>query len=376
MQDFLARLGVQDRVVLIGDIRQHQGVEAGRPFEQLQEAGMKTAKLDEIIRQKEPQLKLVVEHLARGETAAGLGVLKAEGRITQIADRQDRIQAIAQNYASNPERTLIVSPDNKSRRDLNQAVRSELQARGGVGREGHSLRVLVPRQDITGAERAWAACYQVNDVVRYTRGSARLGLERDSYARVVATNLQENTVTVEKASGEAATYNPNRLAGVAVFRPLELEFSAGDRVQFTSPNRELGVPNRQLGTLQAVSSDGDLSVKLDDRERIVNFNIRENPHLDHGYAVTSHSSQGSTTDRVLINIDTDTHPDLINSRLGYVSVSRARLDAQIFTNDAAALEKGLSHDDGKTSAVDFKQDWFTQEIPQDSSPEHRLSIDE
>ena len=50
MREFIARLGPNDRVLLIGDTRQHQGVEAGRPFEQLQEAGMRTSKLDEIVR--------------------------------------------------------------------------------------------------------------------------------------------------------------------------------------------------------------------------------------------------------------------------------------------------------------------------------------
>src|ERR1700722_8174413 len=39
MREFLVRLGPHDRVLLIGDLRQHQSVEAGRPFEQLQEAG-------------------------------------------------------------------------------------------------------------------------------------------------------------------------------------------------------------------------------------------------------------------------------------------------------------------------------------------------
>jgi hypothetical protein len=51
-----ARLGPDDRVLLVGDIRQHQGVEAGRPFQQLQEAGMRTARLDEIVRQQDPAL--------------------------------------------------------------------------------------------------------------------------------------------------------------------------------------------------------------------------------------------------------------------------------------------------------------------------------
>jgi ATP-dependent exoDNAse (exonuclease V) alpha subunit len=54
MREFLSRLGPNDRVLPIGDTRQHQGVEAGRPFEQLQEAGMRPARLDAIVRQKDP----------------------------------------------------------------------------------------------------------------------------------------------------------------------------------------------------------------------------------------------------------------------------------------------------------------------------------
>jgi len=75
MREFLARIGANDRVLLIGDIRQHQGVEAGRPFEQLQEAGMRTAKLDEIVRQQDPALKSAVEMLATGQVSAALDAL-------------------------------------------------------------------------------------------------------------------------------------------------------------------------------------------------------------------------------------------------------------------------------------------------------------
>jgi ATP-dependent exoDNAse (exonuclease V) alpha subunit len=37
-------------------------------------------------------------------------------------------------------------------------------------------------------------------------------------------------------------------------------------------------------------------------------------HFDHGYAVTSHSSQGLTEDRVLVNMDTNTFSELLNPR--------------------------------------------------------------
>jgi hypothetical protein len=73
MQSFLEKIGPQDRVLLVGDTRQHQGVDAGKPFEQMQETGMRTSQLDQIVRQKDPELLRAVEHLSRNETAIGIG---------------------------------------------------------------------------------------------------------------------------------------------------------------------------------------------------------------------------------------------------------------------------------------------------------------
>jgi len=109
MRDFIERLGPHDKVLLVGDTRQHLGVDAGNPFEQLQQASMNTAQLDQIIRQKAPELLKAVEHLSRHETAAGIAILQHHGSITQIAEPQQTFDAIAKSYASRPERTLIVS---------------------------------------------------------------------------------------------------------------------------------------------------------------------------------------------------------------------------------------------------------------------------
>lgn len=87
MREFLSRLAPLDRVLLIGDTRQHQGVEAGRPFEQLQEAGMRTAKLDQIVSQKNPELKSVVEMIATGQVSAALDALQKQGRVREIPDQ-------------------------------------------------------------------------------------------------------------------------------------------------------------------------------------------------------------------------------------------------------------------------------------------------
>ena len=353
VRDFLVRIDPSDRVLLIGDVRQHQGVEAGKPFEQLVQAGMKTAQLDQIVRQKDPELLRAVEHLSRGEVAEGIFLLEQQGRVTEITDPRKRVAAMARSYAASPDKTLIVSPDNASRREINQAVRSELQALGIVRPENHALRVLAPRSDMTGADRTWAARYGADDVLRYQRGSNEIGIEKQSYARVVSVNPKENLLTVQKENGENVTYSPARLHGISAYRELERQFSVGDRLQFTVPNRELGVANRDFATVEQIK-DGQLSVRMDNG-KAVTFDANEMRHFDHGYAVTSHSSQGLTADRVLVNIDTTVHPELINIRFAYVSISRAAQDAQLYTNSASSLAPSLSHAVTKSSALSAEQ---------------------
>ena len=354
IREFLSRLGAHDRVLLIGDIRQHQGVEAGRPFEQLQEAGMRTARLDEIVRQQDPALKSTVELLATGHVSAALEALEQQGRVREIPNAEDRVRAIANTYVESPQNTLIISPDNASRRELNVAVREDLKLIGTLAPEDHTFRVLVQRQDMTGAERSWANHYEINDVVRYTRGSKAIGIGAGAYASVVAIDPPANLLTVEKPNHELATYDPRRLTGVSVYQEIDREFSVGERIQFTAPDKALGVANRDLAVIESIHPDGRVIAALSDNRRI-EFNAREHPHLDHGYAVTSHSSQGLTAERVLVHADTSVHPDLLNSRFAYVSVSRARHDAVVFTDDVAKLVPQLEADVSKTSALEINQ---------------------
>src|SRR5712664_2633294 len=104
------RLNHRDRGIFVGDTRQHQGVEAGKPFEQLQQAGMHTAQLDQIVRQKDLLLKEAVEQLARGKVREAVENLAQQGRVHEFANPQERMKAIAERYADCPENTLVVSP--------------------------------------------------------------------------------------------------------------------------------------------------------------------------------------------------------------------------------------------------------------------------
>jgi conjugative relaxase-like TrwC/TraI family protein len=352
MNEFLHRLKDDDRVLLVGDVRQHQAVEAGTPYQQLQEAGIQTARLDEIVRQKDPGLKEVVEQLSRGDMKGALEKLDSQGRVHEIADHGERLKEIAREYAKEPEGTLIVSPDNQSRVAINQIIHREMQARGQVDHSEHPMRVLIARQEITGADRQWAEQYDPGDVVRYTKGSKTHGIDAGEYTRVERVNAKENLLTVKRESGEEVSYDPRRLQGVTLYRETERAFSQGDRVQFTAPNREQHVANREMGTIEKIDASGNLQLRLDSG-RAVAFNVKENPHLDYGYAVTSHSSQGQTADRVLVHVDTEQAGEkLVNRRLAYVAVSRGRYDAQLYTNDKARLGETLSRDVSHQSAIE------------------------
>ncbi|MDR3410943.1 MAG: hypothetical protein P4L87_08390, partial [Formivibrio sp.] len=253
--------------------------------------------------------------------------------------------------------------------EINNVIRAELQVFGVVSKENHSMSVLTPRSGMTSVDRSWAARYQPDDVLHYTRGSKEQGIERGSYATVVSANHKENQIPVQKPDGQQATYDPKRLQGIAAYREIDRDFAQGDRIQFTANNRELAVSNRYMGTIEQIDSN-QVSVKMDGaKERTITFDTAQMWHFDHGYAVTSHSSQCLTADRVLVNMDTKVYPELINTRFAYVSISRASEDVRIYTNDVAVLSERLSTDVTKTSAVDLQNTMSNQ--PTTSKPRPR-----
>jgi ATP-dependent exoDNAse (exonuclease V) alpha subunit len=351
MHAFLERLNRYDRVLFVGDMRQHEAVEAGRPYAQLQEAGLRTARLDEILRQKDPVLKETVEQLARGEVKQAVESLNYQGRVHEIKDRGERIGEMAREYARAPEKTLVISPDNESRREINSQIHRAMRESGQVTGTEYRVPVLYARQELTGADRQHAQNYESGDVIRYTKGSKPIGLDAGEYARVARVDAESNRVTVTRKSGEELRYDPRRLQGVTVYRDTERVFAQGDRVQMTAPYQEQRLANRELGTVEKIDNSGNLKLRMDSG-REVEFNVRQMPHLDYGYAVTSHSSQGQTADRVLVHVDSSqAHGELLNSRMAYVSVSRAQFDVQMYTNDAKTLGHTLSRDVSHPSAM-------------------------
>src|ERR1043165_6284914 len=112
LHKFFGRLEAEDKLLLVGDVRQHQAVEAGSPFEQLQKHGMTTAELNEIVRQRDPELKQTVAKLSVRNIREAVAELESRGKVIEITDERERLKAIAGNYSKNPTNTLVKSHAN------------------------------------------------------------------------------------------------------------------------------------------------------------------------------------------------------------------------------------------------------------------------
>lgn len=158
-------------------------------------------------------------------------------------------------------------------------------------------------------------------------------------------------------TGRVVSYDPRRAFGVQLYESAERSFANGERIQFTSPWNEQRIANRETGTIINIDRDGVATVQLDRSGRQLTRQIADMPHIDYAYAMTSHSAQGLTVDRVLIQIDaTDSQTRAVADRaLAYVALSRARYEADIFTDDKKQLEKALNRQAERPMALSEEQ---------------------
>ncbi len=362
--EFLKTLTPHDHVLFVGDdapagggkVGQHTSVEAGRVFQMLQEAGMKTAHFNRIYRQKSPELKQVVLSFRHGQTEQALSLLTEQNRIHEYSNSRERFAQIAAAYALSPKGTLVVSPDNDSRMQLNNAIRAELRKQESLAKDGFQLSILVGR-DITVADTTRASAYRIGDTLQYRSANKQVGVKAGQYATILARNTDANKLTVKTQDGRVVTYDPARAHGVNTFETRMQEFSAGERVQFLAKNKKLGTNTRDTGTLRAIDAQGNAELVLDRKSRVLKFNLQEHRQIDHAYSMTSHSAQSKTVDRVLINVNSSDPRlrGLLNEVFAYVAASRPEHDIQVFADDAAQLLRVLHRPNETEKALSSEQ---------------------
>lgn len=204
---------------------------------------------------------------------------------------------------------------------------------------------------LTRSERRAARNYEGGDWVRCTKGDGTLGLQRGAAGRIADADAKQNRVTVELVDGRRVTFDPHRVSGLSLARLEGRRFAVGDRIQFRAPDRERRIPNGQLGTIRDLNPQR-ATVELDGGRRVT-LEFDRPLALDHGYASTSHAAQGQSVDRVVVCVDTERSAALVNQQQFYVSISRARDEALVFTSSRKDLARAVGRSAEKVSALDF-----------------------
>lgn len=334
------------RAVLVGDTGQLKAVEAGAPFRQLQEQGMATVRMADILRQQNEKLRAAVVDAAAGSVAASLE--KLEATVAEVPHASERYERIAKDYASRlPEerlQTLAVAGTNRARQAINERVRQRL----GLAGTGTLVTVLEGR-DLTRAQVQSSLSYAAGDIVEVLRHYDSIGLRRGDTAEVVET--APGCITLRRQDGQTVQWRPTAMPHVAVHRAEQRELAVGDRIRFTANDYRLGVVNGQSGTVKTIDpATGQLTVRVGS-ERTVTLDPNQPVRVDHAYCTTVHAAQGQTCDRVLV--DADVSGAMANQSLYYVAISRARHGVTLYTDDKDLLPRAMSRLDIKQAALDL-----------------------
>ena len=342
------------RVVLVGDAKQLDAVDAGKPFAQLQAAGMQTATMDEIMRQRDPDLKQAVEASLAGEIGKAfdkLGDNVAEVKPDNIA------RAVAARWlrldAETRENTGVMAPSHELRQEINGHIRERLAREGRIHGPSMVSERLVSK-GYTNAEKSLAGNYAMGDVVAFHRPYKRIGVEKGDERRVTGVDRRAGAVLLADGEGGSVAWKPEeiggRRGGSEVYRAEEIELRAGDRIRWTRNDAGLGLVNSRTAEVVAVK-DGRVTFRLEDGKTLeLGRNDPQMRHLDHAWASTVHAFQGRTVDNVIAAMEAR-HPHLTTQKSFYVEISRARDRAELVTDDAAELQAQLQAVTGERIAA-------------------------
>ncbi len=334
---------IDARVVMCGDRRQHGAVERGAALRLLEtEAGLIPAEIKEIQRQK-GTYKEAVQALSEGRTEEGFSRLDTLGWI-KTANQTDRYKALADEYVatvSRGESALVVSPTHSEGERITAEIRAKLQRTPKHGRkknqymlgaEQRSFRVL-ENAHLTMADRSDPVNFQPGDVIGFHQNAS--GIRKGERREVGKDSI------------------PHKHADkFTVFHSKELALAQGDLIRITQNGQSADghrLNNGATFTVEDFSKDGD--IKLTNGWTIAS----DWGHWTHGFVCTSHGSQGSTVDRVFIAQSAESFPASSREQF-YVSVSRARKQAVVYTDDKASLLEAVRHSDERLSATEFVSD--------------------
>ena len=367
MHTLLAGATLQNaRVLLVGDTMQLGSVEAGRAFGQLQQAGMPTFRLPEIVRQTNEDTKEAVHAALQADAGRALQAIeRGGGEVAEIkgdshaAGAEERRAFLADRYAalspSERAKTVLADPSREGSKELNEQVREILRAQGELQGPTLGLDILVPK-GLTPGEQKQPVFYGRGDVVAFRRDLAphrQDRLEKGTWYTVAGTDQHGGRIQLQKEDGSFVIWRPGSHGArdAEVYGREQRELAAGDRITWTKNLPGIGAANGQKATVVAVDpARRSFTIEQNGKQITLEAGSAEARHLEHAYAQTAMKLQGQTADRALIHAE-HWRLNLINQRSFYVLISRARDGVVLATSDRAGLIEAIRERSGEQQAA-------------------------
>lgn len=338
------------RLILGGDTRQHASVVRGDALRILNKVGgIRSAEVSKIYRQKNMAYKQAVESLSMGLVSKGFEQMDAMGAIKEIDPLnphetlvKDYIKAVKQGKSA-----LIVSPTHQHGNEVTDAIRKELRGLGLLGKKELQCNRF-ENLNFTISEKADWRNFSIGQVVQFNQNVR--GVKRGSTWSVH--QIEDGQITIKNGTSVLQLGLDNSAAfDVMTVKPMAL--SKGDKVRITRngfDRNEKRMNNGQLLTVKTVHKSGQVTL-VNEKSRVVYSIDTEFGHIAHAHCITSHAAQGKTVDEVFIAQPAATFP-ATDAKQFYVSVSRGRDWAHIYTDDKEALQDYASRAGDRLSAVE------------------------
>jgi conjugative relaxase-like TrwC/TraI family protein len=334
-----------NRVILVGDPKQHTSVEAGDAFRAMIKYGdLKVCRLQEIQRQKDPVYREAVRELAQGNVLKSFEHFEARGAVMEIKDNQAMLEKAADDYVQSTaagKLCLAVTPVWAEIHAFSDVVRDKLKEANQLSRNDKPVET-VRSYNWTEVERQSVRNYGPGDAVTFHKPTS--DFIRHETVKVI--QRQKGNLLVERSSGERAVFNPAAKSLFDVGYAEKISVAAGEKLLIRANLPESKLINGEIVQVKEHRLDGSLALH-DGRTIPATFK-----RFAYGYANTSHAAQGKTVDRGIL-IMGEKAIQAGELRQGYVSNSRFEHSQAIYTTNLSAAKEAMATEKERKLALDL-----------------------
>jgi len=239
MKDLLTISGeLKFKLILVGDRRQLDSVEAGVPFYEMLRNGMPFTDMREIFRQENANLKAAVYSVIKRDI--GKAFKELEGSVIETKDvAHTSVEKFMAKSADHRKDTIVLTPANETREKVNKEIgRLLYEERIKEERSKEYSHEIYKNKNLSEADKTRAYRFRAGDVIHFSKDRDFIGVKRNAYCEVTKIDTKENLVTIKTGLFSTETFNPIKLKGKAeknyfeVFAKEQRVFYEGDKVSF------------------------------------------------------------------------------------------------------------------------------------------------